>query len=188
MGALPTHARAGGRRRAAHPSPPRAQHLAASRAPAPSRTHPSRAPPRLAIKIRAARVNRDRAIQQQQNAEIKARQAEYDAAFNEYVQQSEAAATAQEAQAQAYRRAQACKAREVLEEQMLERQVGGGRRLGGGGRACAQAGGWAGMQGIEERRRAAPAARSHEPRTWWRAPHAHADVLRVLCPRLRRTC
>lgn len=41
----------------------------------------------LAEKIRAARVNKERQLQLQGNAVIKAQQQEYDAAFNLYVQQ-----------------------------------------------------------------------------------------------------
>jgi len=50
---------------------------------------------RLAEKIRTARVNKERAMQLKDNAQIKAQQQEYDTAFNLYVQRSEAAAAAQ---------------------------------------------------------------------------------------------
>eukprot|EP00983_Pelagomonas_calceolata_P051303 1142355-Pelagomonas_calceolata.AAC.6 len=114
--------------------------------------------PRLAEKIRTARVNKERAEQLRDNAQLKAQQQEYDTTFNLYVQRSEAAAAAQvgrfptstlyntllssvstsssylpttplecaqEAEALAKRKAMAIKAREVLEEQMAERQVRG---------------------------------------------------------------
>ncbi|KAF5828122.1 tumor suppressor, Mitostatin-domain-containing protein [Dunaliella salina] len=76
----------------------------------------------LAEKIRTARVNKERAAQLKDNAQLKAQQQEYDTTFNLYVQRSEAAAAAQEAEALAKRKAMAIKAREVLEEQMAERQ------------------------------------------------------------------
>jgi len=76
----------------------------------------------LAEKIRTARVNKERAEQLRDNAQLKAQQQEYDTTFNLYVQRSEAAAAAQEAEALAKRKAMAIKAREVLEEQMAERQ------------------------------------------------------------------
>jgi hypothetical protein len=58
--------------------------------------------PRLAEKIRIARVNKERATQLKDNAQIKTQQQEYDAAFNLYVQRSGAAAAAQVCDAQLF--------------------------------------------------------------------------------------
>lgn len=76
----------------------------------------------LAEKIRIARINKERGLQLQEKAQIKAQQREYDDTYNKYVHETDLAAVAREEEAQARRREQNCKARLVLEEQMQEKQ------------------------------------------------------------------
>ena len=78
---------------------------------------------RLAEKIRIAKVTRERALQIQEKAQIKAQDAEYNQTFNAYVSEVEAAKEARHIEFEARRREQNVKAREVLEEQIQERRV-----------------------------------------------------------------
>ncbi len=87
-------------------------------------THPPTAPTRrLAEKIRAARVNKERAVQLQEKQQMATMQAQYDAAFNTYLEANEAAAAAREAEFQTRRKEQGVHGRKMLEEQIDERKV-----------------------------------------------------------------
>ncbi|KAL6760706.1 flagellar associated protein [Haematococcus lacustris] len=76
----------------------------------------------LAVKINAARVNKERTLQLAEKADLRQQQAEYDAAIHLSVEQNALAGAAREAEALARRREQALKAREVQVEQIQERQ------------------------------------------------------------------
>jgi len=76
----------------------------------------------LAEKIRMAKVARERALQVQEKAQIKAQQLEYDTKFNAYVDEVDAAAQARQADFEARKKEQNVNARLVLEEQIRERQ------------------------------------------------------------------
>jgi len=71
-----------------------------------------------------AKVARERALQVQEKAQIKAQQLEYDTKFNAYVDEVDAAAQARQADFEARKKEQNVNARLVLEEQIRERQVG----------------------------------------------------------------
>lgn len=71
-----------------------------------------------------AKVTRERALQVQEKAQIKAQQFEYDTKFNAYVDEVDAAAQARQAEFEARKKEQNVNARLVLEEQIRERQVG----------------------------------------------------------------
>ena len=73
-------------------------------------------------------------MQLQEKTQLKQQAAEYDTAFNTYVEQSAAAAEAREVEYQQRRREMNVKARQVLEEQMHDKQV------------CVWGGGWRGGQ------------------------------------------
>eukprot|EP00798_Chlamydomonas_sp_ICE-L_P020592 gene20592-27390_t len=76
----------------------------------------------LAEKIRTAKVNKERGLQLQEKAQIKVQQNEYETAMHTYVLETDNAAVAREDELQARRREQNIRAREVLEEQIHEKQ------------------------------------------------------------------
>ena len=84
---------------------------------------PSQPSRRLADKIKTARINKERADQLVEKQTLRSQAAEYDRAFNQYLEQNDAAAVAREAANQAQRRDNAVKARQMLEDQMAEKQV-----------------------------------------------------------------
>lgn len=76
----------------------------------------------LTEKIRVARLNKERSDQVKERRELRKQEDEYEAAFNQYIGQVDAAADARKAEFEARRRELNIRARMVLEEQILEKE------------------------------------------------------------------
>lgn len=76
----------------------------------------------LVEKIRIAKVTKERAVQVKEQRELRQQQQEYEAAFNQYIGQVDAAAGVKQAEFEARKRDLNVKARMVLEEQIQEKQ------------------------------------------------------------------